>query len=1661
MKGVWTMTNVEHDQQYECFVQQRLEGLQGEQRIIGQILMDRSNNKMISKDHIKQFNDFLENQSATIDQLMNGSFLTIAKHLLRNDLGNVLDHIIQHAIEYPYDRGYARRPFRTCSLSNHLEIITEKIIALMIIDRSSFDLFNYLTKSDYKFHYYINKIIGDIISYELDQGNAQIIDALKTIIYGDNQTALLRNEMIKGIFMSHKEDMYHMIGELLIAARLQEGLRQSIVETMDEGTIGAYLYMLKIIIDEGYIRYSSVVRGLSVWLGMELEAANQRVVGRLIEQAYNALTEKDIREQWLNSINSNEVYIALWATAVYEETDLYANIQQLMQHGQHYQKIIAMYILSNSRNSKLSLQLARENLAAKNAELQYWVLTNYCYHYLPIWRRPGTPAEDITITFERVEILENKVERQRDFDLLLAMFDGMEQQYSATSKALDFIHVQFTSELPVTKMLYLAAYDMDSTWITELIARKDKLTPNMRGELLSHFMVDKDNPNIRAFILDSVSDKSMTNRELALEQIKKMKLSENELLPIEALLKLKTGSLRQNTISVLMLQPEERLITSLTNLLKAKNEQQRLAALEVISEFVIDEAKAEQLERLTPLADLIADPTAKEKALLNKLISTNGTSKADGFGLFDPKVTEPWLLEKKDIGEFLFQKDIFTLTFDKIESFIVGLDQLVHQHRDVEYVSEYYSGYKDTLLIGTHLRETHSYNHNPHSDEPFSKLEHYPLHEQWSEYLRQSNLNPKELMQIYYISILDELDNTLDRFYSYYSDSELEYHELRNHKLLEDWRKLFLAEVYPLELILKVQAALNKLTYNNQVSRLLQAYFYDSNKADTFALAEQAIVNWIQQIDQQEHKDKLFIFELLTRPWLQILRSRVYDHDSFKEFYHTVFSYDQLLDEPDRSTSFVFEEQIRAFEEDIIGEKQLFKALLDSGDSNSYLSGITSSKLGSLESRPKLLSIRNTVVDRIVSIELMRGDMATDVTPYVTSLRKIEGMDYFVQLLAALDQDAFVRGYVYSYHGSLTKKEAFSHLLKNCHPRAGEDSALLHTLLQDHSSVTNKKLLEAAMYAPQWIDIVAQYLDWDGLRSAAWYFHAHINESFSAEKETVVAHFSPISPQNFNDGAFDIEWFKEAYATLGEERFNMLYECAKYISAGANHRRSQLFADATLGKLKLKEMHSSITDKRNKDHLLSYSLIPLANKEQDLRNRYDFIQHFLLQSKKFGAQRRASEAIISQIALDNLARNAGYKDVTRLKWDMEARKIDEMKVYFEPHKLDEETTVQLVVDDEGQADIQIYRKGKELKSIPAKYKKDEFITTLKEMKSELIEQYRRARKELERSMELSNSFTSKELVGLVNNPVIRPLISSLVFKVGDQLGYFDGEALSLRDASGKLTTLKEDDYLLIAHPVHLYESGQWSSFQRDLFERQLRQPFKQVFRELYMPNSDELYHVTHSRRYAGYQVQPKKTVALLKSRQWTVSYEEGLQKVFYAENLIVSLHAMADWFSPADTEAPTLEIIQFMNRSTYEHVSLDKVPPILFSEVMRDVDLVVSIAHVGGVDPEASLTTIEMRQAIVQESLRLMRLSNVRIDGSYAHITGSLGEYAVHLGSGMVYKQALGALHIIPVHSQHRGRIFLPFLDEDPKTAEIMSKIVLLAEDTKIKDPQILMQLQK
>lgn len=428
-----------------------------------------------------------------------------------------------------------------------------------------------------------------------------------------------------------------------------------------------------------------------------------------------------------------------------------------------------------------------------------------------------------------------------------------------------------------------------------------------------------------------------------------------------------------------------------------------------------------------------------------------------------------------------------------------------------------------------------------------------------------------------------------------------------------------------------------------------------------------------------------------------------------------------------------------------------------------------------------------------------------------------------------------------------------------------------------------------------------------------------------------------------------------------------------------------------------------------------------------------------------------------ETALRNLATNAGFSDTMRLTLRMETKLVEDNRELFSQKQVGEWTFL-LLIDEQGTAEIQSFKDGKQLKSIPAKAKKDPYVVRLQDMKKKLTEQYRRTRRMFEQAMEDCAEFTLEEMRQLCENPVVAPIVSKLIFKSGDTLGLFDGT--NLHDPDGRIPEDRGEAKLTVAHPLHLFRSGKWHDFQKYLFDNKIIQPFRQVFRELYVKTKEELGCFA-SLRYAGNQIQPKKAAACLKERRWVADIEAGLQKIYYQDNILATIYALADWFTPADIEAPTLEYVSFYDRKTGKALKIDDIPDVIFSEVMRDVDMVVSVAHAGGVDPGTSHSTVQMRAAILSFTLPLLQFKNVKVEGSHAFIDGHLANYSVHLGSGTVHQLGGTMLNVLPVHSQHRGRFFLPFVDDDPKTAEIISKVILFAEDRKLKDPGILEQISR
>ena len=274
----------------------------------------------------------------------------------------------------------------------------------------------------------------------------------------------------------------------------------------------------------------------------------------------------------------------------------------------------------------------------------------------------------------------------------------------------------------------------------------------------------------------------------------------------------------------------------------------------------------------------------------------------------------------------------------------------------------------------------------------------------------------------------------------------------------------------------------------------------------------------------------------------------------------------------------------------------------------------------------------------VLSAELTRGDTETEFSPYIYGLTRIFGAEYFVRILSALGKETLERstyfntGYYYNRQ-KVSKKNSMSHLLQACVPDANDSAETLKTYLTG-TDISDARLIEAAMYSPEWIDIVGEYLGWDGFTAGCYYFMAHMNESFDDKRKAMIARFTPLEVNELNDGAFDRTWFTEVYDRLGDKRFQLIYKAAKYISDGAKHTRARKYADAALGKYVEPELMAEIEAKRNKDLLMAVGILPIENEEQ-IKDRYMFLQKFKKESKQFGAQRRASEETIKPLDWKN------------------------------------------------------------------------------------------------------------------------------------------------------------------------------------------------------------------------------------------------------------------------------------------------------------------------------------------------------------------------------------------------------------------------------------------
>ena len=1575
------------------------------------------------------------------------------------------------AYQFPYSYTYNRRPFRS---PNPEDYRAEQLRTLKRL-RSFYNVGVGALSVEEQFQYAFYK--GgeeDFFVVVLSENPDAYYPLFEEIFFGEHEIGGVCESLIKSALMV-KDPRYHtLVEKLLLAAQLQEGLRQTILESLDETTIPVLQHFIALILEHNLTRFSSVVRAVDVWFGFGWEAPQQAVVKRTLELAQTYLADLDKAREAVSSKDNVERYVALWAVAVYNVQEALSLATEALNNTQtSYEACVAvLYFMYQTQKKTSEILPFAEKYFGIEPAWDYWILQN-----LP---KGEIPQE----LFEKMRTAAHKLPKDGK------NFEGLGFRWlNFTVKPLDIY--QSVLKVANEQQQQILAGELAEIPVDVRHILLDDIFPVLSRGRYSYYSEEEKNLPPEDYPADSwqrtlvrtaLNDKGPYVVSKAMEVLKKVPLVQDDILALEQVLSRKNKEQRKESVALLVKQPEAVLKDSTSRMIVSKNADQRLAALEILTvlqeeerltDYVTEQVEAYKGRKFSKNEQVLMDKltynpkTATE--LRYDLTNGFGVINLDNLTSFDLPKPQFDKERKEKKGGFLFDK---LVNIQKVGEGVSELLALWRANKDYEYQYEGYQGATETILLGNVIRRQHK---GKDDETPMEILEDLPLADLWKGWHEKYQFNEVEYYfakrycgNLYYENAIPQgLDDYLAM---YYPDFKVRF-EGQVHSYYGEARRAesllgYLMNAYSEDRALLASFKLSVFedalaTFPKEKRGEIYKRGYSSLDWDDVVTDYAAVVYYGDDGDFPYYTDdQLFrLWQILYYLYIEVKKDLDAQKNTIKDVLPYVRNFvrreERLpgINEGLLQLTLMLYNKGRLTTDDLIFfcllNNELFA--MAQGAENHFSRRLPKWIKDTLTFPEILLEEIRT---HMLQVELQRGDLPTDASVYISSLSEIEGAQYFFEALERMGKEPFAKG----YGSGVSKRFTFSRILEVSQPSATDTFTAFKKHL-DEVKLDKKRLVEAACYAPHWTEWIGDYLKIKSFREAVWWFIAHTTDYMDAEKETIVSQYSSVPRDDFQRGAIDVDWYHRVHKAVGKEGWKLIQESAKYLSEGMGYRRVKLYSAVLTGEIKLSEVIQKITEKRDKDYVMALGLVPINKKkeEEDLVSRYNLLQTFLKESKQFGQQRQESEKNAVEIGLDNLSRNAGYEDSIRFSWAMEAKATQQ--IMEKSTLVIDDTQLQLVVDEEGKADIIVTKGDKTLKSIPDKYKKSKEVEALKEGKTYLTKQYSRTRLSLEQAMLSQTLFTVAELHRIMEHPVVRAMLSKLVlFNPETQASGFwqDGYLLN---AEGEKVALKADDKLLIAHPSHLFYAVQWDLYQKYLFDKELKQPFKQVFRELYIPTKDELETSNRSERYQGHQVQPQKTVALLRGRGWTVNYEEGLQRVYHKEGFRATIYAAADWYTPSDVEAPTLEYVVFYSLKDGKEVPMKEINPVIFSEVMRDVDLVVSVAHVGGVDPEASHSTMQMRAALARESARLFKLTNVEVKERHILVKGKLGEYSIHLGSGMVSQGGL-QLSILAVQSQHRGRVFLPFVDDDPKSAEIISKMRLLAEDDKIKDPTILSQIK-
>lgn len=195
--------------------------------------------------------------------------------------------------------------------------------------------------------------------------------------------------------------------------------------------------------------------------------------------------------------------------------------------------------------------------------------------------------------------------------------------------------------------------------------------------------------------------------------------------------------------------------------------------------------------------------------------------------------------------------------------------------------------------------------------------------------------------------------------------------------------------------------------------------------------------------------------------------------------------------------------------------------------------------------------------------------------------------------------------------------------------------------------------------------------------------------------------------------------------------------------------------------------------------------------------------------------------------------------------------------------------------------------------------------------------------------------------------------------------------IRLRGLDGAHCVLAEDCTIRLWHPL-LATPAERHAWQQALLARKVKQPIRQVFREYYVA-STEAGDSTSSAMFEGHILALRPLIGLARKEGWMIRQYEGLVRQF---GEIRARFAISADLYPGASGHGTSGLL-YLERKAGRHwvaMPIDQVDPVVYSEIARAADLLVSVAGFAVAD-EASkqvITTADLGLSVTGSAVPII-----------------------------------------------------------------------------------------